>query len=92
MRLYEFVLVIKTSLSDAEKKKLLDTVKSWLKDVKVVSEEEWGSKALRYKIKREQMGVYYKFELEGEGGLPTDFEKRLLAQDNILRHLVIRKK
>ena len=92
MRLYEFVVVIKSSLSETERKKLVDTIKSWLKDVKIATEEEWGSKALRYKIKHELMGVYYKFDLESEKGLPNDFEKRLLGNDNILRHLVIRKK
>lgn len=92
MRKYEFVVVLKPSLSEAEQKKLLETIKSWLKDVKIAAEEEWGSKALAYKIKHEQMGVYYIFDLESENGLPTDFEKRLLAQDDILRHLVIRKK
>jgi ribosomal protein S6 len=92
MRLYEFVVVIKSTLSDAERKKLLDTVKSWLKDVKITSEEELGSKALAYKIKHELMGVYYKFILESEQGLPADFEKRLLANDDVLRHLVIRTK
>jgi len=91
-RLYEFVVVLKSTLSDAEQKKLLDTIKAWLKDVTIKTEEAWGSKALAYKIKHELMGVYHKFELESEKGLPMDFEKRLLGNDNILRHLVIRKK
>ena len=92
MRLYEFVVVLKSSLSDTERKKLLDTIKSWLKDVKILAEEDLGSKALRYHIKHELMGVYHKYELESETGIPADFEKRLLANENVLRHLVIRKK
>jgi ribosomal protein S6 len=60
--------------------------------VKITSEEELGSKALAYKIKHELMGVYYRFGLENETGVPADFEKRLLANDNVLRHLLIRKK
>ncbi|HSW88428.1 MAG TPA: 30S ribosomal protein S6 [Candidatus Saccharimonadales bacterium] len=92
MRKYEFVVVIKSTLSDVERKKLLDTIKSWIKDVKIASEKELGSKALAYKIKHELMGVYYQFELESETGLPMDFEKRLMAQDNVLRHLVLRTK
>ena len=92
MRIYEFVVIIKPSLSETEQKKLLETMKSWLKDVKITKEEAWGSKALAYKIKHELMGVYYKYDLESETGLPADFEKRLLGNDNVLRHLVIRKK
>jgi len=92
MRIYEFVVVVKTSLSDTQRETLIDTIKSWLKDVQITSEEEWGSKALAYKIKHELMGFYYQFVLESETGLPADFEKRLLANDTVLRHLVIRKK
>lgn len=92
MRKYEFVLVIRPNLSDTDRKKLLDTVKTWMKEVKIISEKEMGSKALAYKIKHELMGIYYQFELEAPAGLPTDFEKRLLANDNVLRHLVIRTK
>lgn len=79
-------------MSDTNRKKLLDTVKAWLRDVKIVSEKELGSKALAYKIKHELMGIYFQFELESEAGLPVDFEKRLIAQDDVLRHLVIRTK
>ena len=91
MRLYEVVLVLKSSLSDKEREKLLDTVKSWLKGVKVLKEESWGQKPLAYKIKREVSGVYHKFEMEAEN-IPAGFEKLLNAQDNVLRHLLLRKK
>ena len=90
MRTYEFVLILRP-VEEKERKKALDTVKTWLKDVKILSENEWGSKVLKYKIKKEQTGFYYNFELETEK-IPADFEKRLYNTDNVLRHLVIRKK
>ena len=92
MRLYELVLVLKTSLGDKERKKLLDDVKSWLKDVKVTAEDEWGQKPLAYKIKREVAGFYHLLTLETEKVVPADLEKRLMANDSILRHLLVRKK
>ena len=57
MRLYDLVIVIKPSLSDAQKKKLLDSVKEFLKGVKVVTEEDWGQKPLAYKIKKELAAI-----------------------------------
>lgn len=90
MRLYDLVLVLKTSLSDAERKKLVEQIKSWLGDVKVKKEEEWGQKPLAYKIKRELAGVYYKMELETDKVIPKDFETRLLRNEDILRHLLLR--
>jgi len=92
MRLYELVLVSKTSLSDAERKKLMDQVKDWMGDVKIKSTDEWGQKPLAYAIKKENAGVYTKMILEGEGAIPVDFETRLLRSDSVLRHLLLRTK
>lgn len=89
MRTYELVLVASSDLSEADRKKLLETVKSWLKGVKVTKEDDWGSKALAYAIKGQLQGHYYDLHLEGEA-VPSDFEKRLLDSDEVLRHLLLR--
>jgi ribosomal protein S6 len=70
----------------------METVKSWMGDIKVKSEEEWGQKPLAYAIKHENAGVYTKMILEGEGAIPTDFETRLIRNDSVLRHLLLRTK
>lgn len=90
MRNYQLVLVLKTSLSEANRKKLLETVKSYIKGAKFSKEEDWGEKVLSYKIKRETAGFYinYLFELKEE--LAKDFEKKLVSNDGILRHLLLR--
>lgn len=97
MRLYELVLVLKTSLSEAERKKTLSVIKELLKDLKITKEEEWGQKPLAYKIKKEAAGVYHLLALEtastGSGQaavIPADFEQRLLRNENVLRHLLVR--
>lgn len=91
MRTYELVLVVKPSLTEPQRKKLLETVKSWLKDLSI-KEESWGSKALAYRIKNELTGYYYDLQLETKTSIPVDLEKKLVENENILRHLVIRKK
>ena len=91
MRNYQLVLVLKASLSEVQRKKLLETIKSWLKDVKVAKEEEWGQKPLSYSIKRESSGFYLNYQLEAKDSFPLDFEKKLVAQDDVLRHLLLRK-
>lgn len=91
MRSYELVLVVSPSVTEPNRKKLLETVKSWLSKAKFTKEEDWGSKALKYKIRKELTGHFFdvKFEMET---LPGDFEKRLLMQDDVLRHLVVKTK
>lgn len=91
MRTYEVVVVVSPTLTEEKRKKLIETVKSFLSGIKITKEEAWGSKALAYPIKRQLTGFYYDFLLEGET-FPSDFEKRLTTMDEILRHLVMRTK
>ena len=98
MRKYEFVMIARSTLKEADLKKLLETVKDWLKGIKIAKEEDWGQKPLSYTIKKEAAGHYFMLQLEadqkddGKGGLPRDFEERILRQDNIIRHLMLRTK
>ncbi len=70
---------------------MITGIKVLLKDLKIVKENEVGQKTLAYKIKRETSGFYFDFVLEGET-VPADFEKKLLENENILRHLLLRTK
>lgn len=80
------------SLTEPARKKLLETLKAWLGKVKVAKEEDWGSKALKYKIKKELTGHFFNLHLETDATIPADFEKRILLQEEILRHLLVRTK
>lgn len=91
MREYQLVLVLRSSLTEAKRKKLVETIKGWFKDLKVTKEEEWGQKVLSYPIKKETSGYYLFLELESPL-ISGDFEKKILVQEDVLRHLVIRKK
>ena len=92
MRAYDLVLVLKASLSDTQRKKLVADLKDKLKDAKVIKEEEWGQKPLAYKIKRELAGFFHLIQLETENALDTGLDKRLRDNDNIIRHLLLRTK
>ncbi len=99
MRKYEFVVVLRPSLKEADRKKALELIKTWLGDLKIVKEEDWGQKALAYAIKKEEAGYYYMWQLEiapnasGEPeSVPVDFETKVLRNDNVLRHLLLRTK
>ena len=90
MRNYSITLVLRTSLNDAGKKKILDTVKDYVKDAKFSKDEVLGEKQLAYPIKRETSGFYQGLLFQMEAGLPQDLDKRLAAHDEILRFLIIR--
>lgn len=90
MQSYRLVLVLKPSTSDSEKKKFFDSLKTWLKDLKVIKENEWGQKTLAYSINKENSGFFTELVLEGEGVIPSDFEKKLITADGVLRHLLLK--
>lgn len=94
MKNYQLVVVLKNSLDKEPRKKFLETIKSWIKDAKFTKEEEWGEKVLAYAIKRENAGFYvnYLFDIKDETAFSNDFEKKLAASDNVLRHLLLRVK
>ena len=92
MRIYELVVVMRPALKDADKKKVLETIKGWLKGVKIVKEDDWGQKPLAYMIKKEAAGLYYFFQLETENSIALDFEQKVFRNDNIIRHLLLRTK
>ena len=92
MRSYELVVVFRPSFSEAQRKKFIDTIKDWLKGLKLTKEDDWGEKILTYPIKRETKGIYHFFAFEGDAVVPADLDKKLLANENVIRHLVVRKK
>lgn len=91
MRLYDVALVLRSATTSAQKEKLLETVKKWLGEAKIEKVEEWGKKRLAYPIKKENEGYYVVLNVEAQKGMPGDFEKKLLMEEAILRHLVLRK-
>lgn len=90
MKLYELVLIFKTSLSEEKRKKTIETIKGWLKNAKITKEDVWGQKPLAYVIKKELNGYYIKLLLEIESVSP-DFEKKLSNNEDVIRHLFLRK-
>lgn len=85
-------MVMRPSLSDEDRKKLIESIKDSLKDMKVTKEEDMGQKPLAYKIKKEVAGVFHTIHMESEKAIPQDLERKLLHNDKIIRHLVIRSK
>lgn len=88
MRNYQLVLVLKASLTEVNRKKVIETVKDFLKSAKISKADEIGEKDLAYPIKKEKSGVYFNFLFEAED--IKDLDKRLTGNEDILRYLLLR--
>lgn len=85
------MVVLKSSLKEADRKKIVDTIKTELKDAKEIAVNEWGQKPLAYNIKKEFSGFYIQFKFDIEN-IPAGFEQKLFTNEEILRHLLLRTK
>jgi ribosomal protein S6 len=88
---YNLTLVLRSTLKEGDRKKLLEGIKSQFGKAKV-NEKEWGQKALSYPIKKEVSGYYISMSVEPEATIPNDLERRLLNNNDVLRHLLLRSK
>jgi ribosomal protein S6 len=88
---YNLTLVLRSTLKDADRKKLVDSVKDGFGKAKV-TEKELGQKPLAYPIKKEVSGYFVSMIAEPEEVLKADFEKRLFNNNDVLRHLLLRTK
>jgi len=88
---YELMLVLKSSVTDEEEKKIFAQIGKALNSHKLGKPEFIGKKNLAYPIKKEKEGKYWLLEIEGEGKEAHGFFEKLKLEETVLRYLVIRK-
>ena len=91
MRNYNLVLVLEPESPESERKKILEKVTKWFGDGKIENIKEWGKKTMAYQIKKFSEGFYLLLEITTENTVPLDFEKKLIMEGKILRHLLVKK-
>ncbi|HVZ66705.1 MAG TPA: 30S ribosomal protein S6 [Patescibacteria group bacterium] len=89
MRNYQLVLLLKSDLKKDQKDKLFDEVKKIMGDVKEDKVESIGEKKLAYPIKSQRSGEYVVINFATDN-VTSDYNKKLLIKDEILRHLLVR--
>ena len=88
---YNLTLVLRSSLKEDQRKKLIEGIKESFDKAKV-TEKEIGQKPLAYPIDKEVSGYFITLNAESEEVISKDFEKKLFSNENILRHLFLRTK
>lgn len=91
MRTYKLVLLLKSSLKKDQKEKILDNVKKWAGETKNDKVDNLGEKKLAYIITKQKSADYVALNFETER-VAQDLDKRILMEEDILRHLLIRVK
>lgn len=90
MRHYELVFVLKPTLTEEERKSLIETVKGWITDNNgnIYNFEEWGRRELAYPIQKFNSAYYYLVNYKTENAeLPVILERNLKLNEDIIRFL-----
>lgn len=92
MNRYLLTLVLKSELSETDRKGLLDGIKSKAigKDGRITKEDLWGNRELAYPIKKQTKGYYAHFDVETDPAVVKHLDKTLKVEEDILRYLFIR--
>ena len=90
---YEIMFIVKSTLDDAAQKNVAKEAQSLITDNKgkVIEFKEMGRKKLAYPIDKEVSGFYYLMNAEANAETIKEFDRKLRINENILRHLILKK-
>lgn len=89
---YEIMFIVKTTIESDKLKKTIDAMKKIITDGKgkIVETKEMGERKLAYPIKKELNGYYYVLKIQASSDVISEFDRRALLDEAVLRHLIIK--
>lgn len=92
MTKYEIMFIVKATMEEDQIKKVAEDLQKLInnKPSKVIEFKEMGRKKLAYPIKKEISGYYYVMTVEADHETISEFDRKVLINENILRHLIIK--
>ena len=93
MNKYEIMFIVKPDLEETAIKNEAESLKKVLTNLeaKIVEEKAMEQRELAYEIKKYKNGYYFLFVVEGSHEAIKEFDRLAGINENILRHLIIRK-
>ena len=93
MTKYEIMFIVKATLEDTALNNATREVQSLITDngSKVIEFKDMGRKKLAYPINKEISGFYYLMNVEATHEVIQEFDRKLRINENILRHLILKK-
>lgn len=93
MNKYEIMFIVKPDLEETSINNEAENLKKVLTNLeaKIVEEKAMGQRELAYEIKKYRNGYYFLFVVEGSHEAIKEFDRLAGINENILRHLIIRK-
>lgn len=92
MRRYELMFVVKPTLEEEATLKVVETIKTLLKDekAKLVAEKNMGRRELAYEVKGFKNGNYFLLVVDCEPNAVKEFDRIANINEDIIRHIVVK--
>ncbi len=92
MRNYEVVFVAAPTLTSDELDAFINHIQTVVaeRNGRVVKIDNWGKRPLAYKIKKFREGYYVVLNIEGNGSVIAELERRFRVTDYIIRFISVR--
>lgn len=91
MNKYELMLIIDPTLSEDDRKSVIEGLKSDIKLIwKIEKEDVWGERKLAYKIKSSSVGYYVLYTLELDGLKIKEFTNKMNLNKKVWRNMFVR--
>lgn len=89
---YEIMFIVKATNESEQVSAVANNFKKLITDMKskVIDFKELGQKKLAYPIKKEINGYYFVMQVEATHEAISEFDRKALIDENILRHLIIK--
>ena len=93
MEKYEVMFIVRNTIEDDAIKAVADSLQGIITTGKgkIIEFKEMGKRKLAYPIKKELTGTYYVMTVEANHDTIKEFDRKVLINENVLRHLVIKK-
>jgi small subunit ribosomal protein S6 len=92
MRHYETMIVIKPTLTDEEREKVLESIRGVIKSFngEIVGEDNIGVRELAYPIQKFERGYYYIFYYKAPANCVQELERQMRYNEDLLRFLTVK--
>lgn len=91
MNKYELMLIIDPTLSEDDRKSVIEGLKSDIKLIwKIEKEDVWWERKLAYKIKSSSVGYYVLYTLELDGLKIKEFTNKMNLNKKVWRNMFVR--
>ncbi len=92
MNKYEMMFIVKTTIEEAEVKKVASNLESVITSMKgkVTDSKDLGNKKLAYPINKEITGYYFVMNFEATNEIVAELDRKAKINENVIRYMIIR--